>query len=189
MYGNEDSEITRILKDWNDGVANAKDRLLPHVYDELRKQARIAMSNERPDHTLQPTELVHEAFMRIASQSGIDWKDRRHFYGIASRLMRQILVDHARTKAAAKRGNRPIYFSIDDVQIPVEDRAASIVILNQVLDRLEAFDERQARIVEMRFFGGLSNAEIAECLEITERTVIRDWNAARLWLYRELNRR
>lgn len=182
------SEITQILQDWNDGNENAKERLLPFVYDELKRQARILMSRERSNHTLQPTALVHEAFMRLAEQSGIDWQNRSHFYGIASRLMRQILVDHARLHAAEKRGNNPIHFSIDDLQIPVEQRADSILTLNEILDRLAEFDEQQAQIVEMRFFGGMTNNEIAEALEISERTVGREWQSAKLWLYRELNR-
>ncbi len=183
------SEITQILQDWNDGTEDAKERLLPFVYDELKRQARFFMSRERVNHTLQPTALVHEAFLRLSEQSGIDWKNRSHFYGIASRLMRQILVDHARTHGAAKRGSSPIHFSLDDVQIPVEDRAGSILALDEVLEKLAQFDERQAKIVEMRFFGGMSNKEIAEHLDISERTIGREWQSARLWLYRELNQR
>ena len=181
------SEITRILQDWNDGNEEAKELLLPFVYDELKRQARILMLSERKNHTLQPTALVHEAFLKLGQQTGIDWKNRSHFYGIASRLMRQVLIDHARLHATAKRGNRPIHFSLDDIQIPVEERADSLLVLNDVLDRLETLDEQQARIVEMRFFGGLNNAEIAENLDISERTVGREWQAARLWLYRELS--
>lgn len=187
MSETQTSEITQILQDWNGGNTDAKERLLPFVYDELKRQARRLMSKERVNHTLQPTALVHEAFMRLSEQSGVDWKNRSHFYGIASRLMRQILVDHARQHAAAKRGSRPIHFSVDDVQIPVEERADSILALDEVLERLEEFDEQQARIVEMRFFGGMNNAEIAESLDISERTVGREWQSARLWLYRELN--
>lgn len=182
------SEITQILQAWNDGEMDAKERLLPFVYDELKRQARILMSRERSNHTLQPTALVHEAFMRLAEQSRIDWQNRSHFYGIASRLMRQILVDHARLHAAEKRGNNPIHFSIEDLQVPVEQRADSILILNEILDRLAEFDEKQAQIVEMRFFGGMNNAEIAEALEISERTVGREWQSAKLWLFRELSR-
>jgi len=182
------SEITLILQDWNKGEENAKERLLPFVYDELKRQARILMSRERVNHTLQPTALVHEAFVRLTENSSVDWKNRSHFYGIASRLMRQILVDHARIHAAEKRGSNPIHFSVDDLQIPVEQRAESILILNEVLDRLAEFDEQQAKIVEMRFFGGMSNGEIAESLEISERTVSREWQSAKLWLFRELSR-
>lgn len=183
------SEITRILQDWNDGETNAKERLIPFVYDELKRQARFLMSRERSNHTLQPTALVHEAFMKLAENSGVEWQNRSHFYGIASRLMRQILVDHARLHAAEKRGNNPIHFSIEDVQIPVEQRADSILMINEVLDSLAEFDEQQAKIVEMRFFGGMNNAEIAETLEISERTVGREWQSAKLWLFRELNRK
>jgi len=189
MEHRENSEITQILQDWNDGNENAKERLMPYVYDELKRQARILMSRERRNHTLQPTALVHEAFLRLAEQSGIDWKNRSHFYGIAARLMRQILVDHARLHAAEKRGGNPIHFSVDDVQIPVEQRADSILILNDILDRLAEFDAKQAQIVEMRFFGGMNNLEIAEALNISERTVGREWQSAKLWLFRELNRR
>jgi RNA polymerase sigma factor (TIGR02999 family) len=189
MDEKQTSEITQILQDWNDGNEGAKDRLMPFVYDELKRQARILMSRERSNHTLQPTALVHEAFMRLAEQSGIDWQNRCHFFGIASRLMRQILVDHARLHAAGKRGRNPIHFSIDDLQIPVEQRADSILLLNEVLDRLAEFDAKQAQIVEMRFFGGMNNAEIAESLEISERTVGREWQSAKLWLFRELNRK
>ena len=188
MSDQQNPEITQILQDWNNGDEDAKERLLPFVYDELKRQARILMSRERGNHTLQPTALVHEAFMRLAEQSGIDWQNRSHFYGIASRLMWQILVDHARLHAADKRGSNPIHFSVEDLQIPVEERAESILMLNEVLDRLAEFDEQQAQIVEMRFFGGMTNQEIAEALEISERTVGREWQSAKLWLFRELNR-
>ena len=180
-------EITQILQDWNNGNEEAKERLIPVVYDELKRQARFMMSQERSEHTLQPTALVHEAFLRLSEQTGIDWQNRSHFYGIASRLMRQILVDHARLHATEKRGNHAIHFSLDDVQIPVEQRADSILFLDEALERLEKLDETQARVVEMRFFGGMNNSEIARSLQISERSVGREWDAARLWLYRELN--
>lgn len=183
------SEITRILLDWNNGDEEAKELLIPFVYEELKRQARILMSRERSDHTLQPTALVHEAFMRLSEQSGIGWQNRGHFYGIASRIMRQILVDHARLHAAAKRGSNPVHFSVDDLQIPVEERAWSILNLNEALVRLEQLDEQQARVVEMRFFGGMNNREIADAIGIAERTVGREWQSARLWLYRELNQK
>jgi RNA polymerase sigma factor (TIGR02999 family) len=188
MSERQTSEITQILQDWNDGNEAAKEKLLPFVYDELRRQARRLMSAERADHTLQPTALVHEAFLRLSEQSSIEWRDRSHFYGIASRLMRQILVDHARLHATAKRGQTPIHLSFDDLQVAIEDRAEAILVLNEVLERLEKFDEQQARIIEMRFFGGMNNEEIAEALDISERTVGREWQSARLWLYRELNK-
>lgn len=146
------------------------------------------MSAERSDHTLQPTALVHEAFLKLSRQAGIEWQDRGHFYAIAARLMRQILVDHHRHHATAKRGNRPIHFSLEDLNIPAEERSELLLVLDEVLERLEKLDKQQASIVEMRFFGGMSNGEIAQSLKISERTVGRDWQAARLWLCRELNR-
>jgi len=187
MRDSERSEITQILRDWNDGLEDAQERLLPYVYDELKRQARYLMSRERPGHTLQPTALVHEAFLRLSHQTGVDWQNRSHFYGIASRLMRQILVDHARQHAAAKRGSSPMHLSLDDVDLPVEDRAGSILAVHEVLDRLEKLDEKQAKVVEMRFFGGLNNVEIGEALGVSERTVQREWQSARLWLLRELS--
>lgn len=189
MVETESSEITQILRKWNRGDEDAKEHLLPFVYDELKRQARVLMSAERVNHTLQPTALVHEAFVRLSEQTGIEWRDRSHFFGFASRTMRQVLVDHARKLATNKRGNRPVHFSLDDVQIPVDERAAAIVVLSEALDRLEELDPQQAQIVEMRFFGGCTNGEIAEALEISERTVSRDWESARLWLYRELNKK
>ncbi|HEV2706800.1 MAG TPA: sigma-70 family RNA polymerase sigma factor [Pyrinomonadaceae bacterium] len=183
------AEITRILQDWNNGDEDAKERLIPFVYDELKRQARYLMASERPTHTLQPTALVHEAFLRLSEQTGIEWQNRSHFYGITSRLMRQILVDHARLYATEKRGQHQIHFSLDDVEIPREERAGSILALDEALRRLERFDETQARIVEMKFFGGLNNQEVAASLGLSERTVGREWQAARLWLYRELNQK
>ena len=184
----QNPEITAILQDWNEGNEEARDRLAPYVYEELKKQARFLMSRERPNHTLQATSLVHEAFLRLSAQTGIDWQNRSHFYGFASRVMRQILIDHARLYSTEKRGNKPIYFSLDDVQFPIEERADSIIVLDEALGRLVKFVEKQAKIVEMKFFGGMSNAEIAESLEISERTVGREWQAARLWLFREISR-
>ena len=189
MGGQQTSGITQILQSWNDGDEEAKELLLPFVYDELKKQARYLMSKERSNHTLQPTALVHEAFMKLSEQSSIEWKNRSHFYGIASRLMRQILVDHARLHAADKRGNNAVHFSIDDVQIPIEERASSILAIDEVLRRLAELDEQQARVVEMRFFGGMNDDEIAEALNISRRTVGREWQSAKLWLFRELNRK
>lgn len=182
------SEITQLLQEWNNGKDEAKELLLPYVYDELKRQARYYMSRERSDHTLQPTALVHEAFIRLSDQAGVDWQNRSHFFGVASRLMRQILVDHARSHAASKRGGNLIRFSIDDVDIPVEQRAQSILTLNEALDRLAVLDAQQAAVVEMRFFGGLGTSEIAMALGVSERTVGREWQSAKLWLYRELNK-
>lgn len=182
------SEITAILQNWNNGDEEARELLIPYVYEELKRQAKFLMAKERKNHTLQATALVHEAFLKLSSQNAIEWKNRSHFYGVASKLMRQILIDHARLYMTEKRGNKPIHFSLDDVQIPTEERADSILILNEILERLEKLDTQQGQIVEMRFFGGMSNAEIAEALGISERTVGRDWQAAKLWLYREMKK-
>jgi RNA polymerase sigma factor (TIGR02999 family) len=189
MSDGQAAEITLILEDWNNGDAGARERLLPFVYKELKRQARFLMSRERSNHTLQPTALVHEAFLKLTDLTEIKWNDRRHFYRFVSQLMRQILVDHARQHAAAKRGNGAIHFSINDLKIPVEQRAGAILRLDEALERLAQLDERQAKIVEMRYFGGMKASEIAEALDISERSVGREWQAAQLWLYRELNQK
>lgn len=189
MSDTPNTNITQMLHLWNSGDNEAKERLLGLVYDELRRHARSLMSRERANHTLQPTALVHEALLKMGDTTGVVWRDRKHFFGISSYVMRQVLVDHARAHATDKRGNSPIHFSTDDIDVPVEARADSILAIDEVLDGLAAIDERQARIVEMRFFGGLTNREIAEALEVSDRTVIREWHSARLWLYRELNGR
>ncbi|HLM60283.1 MAG TPA: sigma-70 family RNA polymerase sigma factor [Pyrinomonadaceae bacterium] len=181
-------EVTQILNDWSGGDDNAPARLMPFVYDELRRQARNYLAKERGSHTLQPTALVHEAYLRLVNQTRINWQNRAHFYGIAANMMRRILVDHARAHATEKRGGAAVRLSIEDVQIPLEQRAADFVALDEALTELAKFDERKARIVEMRFFGGLTDEEIAEVLGVTTRTVWRDWKTARLWLFRELSK-
>lgn len=180
-------EVTQILNQWSDGDGDAPARLMPFVYDELRRQARNYLSKERVSHTLQPTALVHEAYLRLVDQTRISWQNRAHFYGMAANMMRRILVDHARAHATEKRGGAAVRLSIEDVQIPLEQRAADFVALDEALEELAKFDERKARIVEMRFFGGLTDEEIAEVLGVTTRTVWRDWKTARLWLFRELS--
>ena len=188
MSENSGAEITQILHEWNDGDESAGERLFPFVYHELKRQARFLMSGERAEHTLQPTALVHEAFLKLSGLNEIKWNDRKHFFRFVSQLMRQILVDYARSKATDKRGNKPIHFSVEDLQIPAEERAAAIVRLDDALDELARVDERRAKIVEMKYFGGMKSGEIAEALEISERTVGREWQEAKFWLYRELNR-
>lgn len=188
MNETSQSEITRILQDWNNGNKKARELLLPIVYNELRRQAKYLMTGERADHTLQPTALVHEAFLRVSGLNEIKWNDRKHFFRFVSQIMRQVLVDHARTKAANKRGNSLIHFSVDDLQIPVEERASAIIRLDEALAELKKFDKRKAEIVEMKYFGGMKSSEIAEVLEISVRTVGREWQEAKFWLYRELNR-
>lgn len=179
-------EVTQILHDWSGGDRQAPERLMPIVYDELRRLARSFLAKERGAHTLQPTALVHEAYLRLVDQTRVNWQNRAHFYGIASSMMRRVLIDHARAHAADKRGGDAIRLSLDDVQVPLEQRAASLLALDEALERLSQMDERKGRIVELRFFGGLSEEEIAEVLGISTRTVLRDWKTARLWLYREL---
>jgi len=177
-----------MLVELKNGELTALDELLPLVYGELRRLANSYLKRERSDHTLQPTALVHEAYLRLVGQKSIEWQNRAHFYGIAANMMRRILVDHARAHATEKRGGAAVRLSIEDVQIPLEQRAADFVALDEALTELAKFDERKARIVEMRFFGGLTDEEIAEVLGVTTRTVWRDWKTARLWLFRELSK-
>ena len=180
-------EITQILREVSDGDEAAKDRLLEAVYNELKRQARFLMSRERSDHTLQPTALVNEAFLKLGDTGGIKWRDRGHFFGIVSRLMRQILVDHARNHNAKKRGGRPHKISLGDIELPIDDRVELILVVNDLLDRLAEIDRTQSQVVEMRFFAGMTNADIAKALDKSERTIGREWLAAKLWLLRELN--
>jgi RNA polymerase sigma factor (TIGR02999 family) len=189
MSENQAVEITQILREWNNGNAEAGERLLPVVYNELKHQARALMLRERSDHTLQPTALVHEAFLKLTKLKETKWHNRQHFFRFVSQIMRQILVDHARRHAAEKRGNNTIRFSVDDLEIPAEERAEAVVRLDEALGNLARLDERKAEIVEMRYFGGMTVAEVAEALEISERTVAGEWQQARTWLYRELNQK
>ena len=179
-------EVTGILRNWSGGDPEAPARLMPLVYDEMRRLARAFLAKERGNHTLQPTALVHEAYVRLIDQTRVNWQNRAHFYGIAASMMRRVLIDHARAHATDKRGGATIRLSIDDVQVPVEERAAALLDLDEALERLKEMDERKCKIVEMRFFGGLGDEEIAEVLDVSTRTVLRDWKTARLWLYREL---
>jgi RNA polymerase sigma factor (TIGR02999 family) len=187
MHDELQHEVTQILHEWSDGNGEAPARLMPFVYDELRRQARNYLAKERGSHTLQPTALVHEAYLRLIDQTRVNWQNRAHFFGMAANMMRRVLVDHARAHAAEKRGGAVVRLSIEDVQIPLKQRAASLIALDEALVELAKFDERKARIVEMRFFGGLSDEEIAEVLGVSTRTVLRDWKTARLWLFRELS--
>src|SRR5260370_39009786 len=169
-------EITQLLKNWSDGDADAPARLIPLVYDELRRLASQYMNQERGDHTLQPTALVHEAYLRLVDQTRVTWKNRAHFFGIAAQAMRRILIDHARAHAREKRGGSARRLSLDEAAIMPEERAADLVALDEALQSLAKFDERKARVVELRFFGGLSVDETAEVLDLHRATVMRDWN-------------
>jgi len=186
MADEKKHDVTEILREWRDGDKNAAEKLFPLVYDELKRQARVYLNRERVGHTLQPTALVHEAYLKLVEQTVLTAENRTHFFAIASRLMRQILVDHARGYKSEKRGGAAQRFSIEELDFHPEQSASDLLELNEALEGLEAIDERKCRVVEMRFFGGLNETEIADTLGISEKTVRRDWQFAKLWLYREL---
>lgn len=177
------SEVTRLLKDWGNGDSTALDQLMPIVYDELRAIAARYLRRERQDHTLQPTALVNEAYLRLIDQKQVEWQNRAHFMGVAAKMMRWILVDHARTHNRVKRGSGAQRVSLDEAVAVAEERTADLIELDRALDELEAFDERKCRVVEMRYFGGLSVEETAEVLNVSLITVARDWKLAKAWLY------
>ncbi|HEX8189440.1 MAG TPA: sigma-70 family RNA polymerase sigma factor [Pyrinomonadaceae bacterium] len=187
MSGERTNQVTQILHDWSGGDREAPERLMPLVYDEMRRIARSFISRERQGHTLQPTALVNEAYLRLVDQNSVTWQSRAHFYSVAASMMRRVLIDHARAYATEKRGGGAVRLSIEDVQIPVEERAANFVAMDEALEKLAQFNERGRRIVEMRFYAGMSDTEIAEVLGVSTRTVLRDWKAARVWLFRELS--
>lgn len=172
------------MKDLREGDLEAKDRLYPLVYDELRRVAQRVISGERAGHTLQATDLVNEAYLKLAASAGAE--NRVHFVRIAARAMRQVLVDHARKRLADKRGGDWVRTQIDDKPIGLDSRPEELMALDEALDRLDKVDQRLRQIVEYRFFGGLTETEIADVLGVTTRTVQRDWAKARAWLYREL---
>jgi RNA polymerase sigma-70 factor (ECF subfamily) len=180
--------ISQLLVEWSEGDRAALDRLMPLVYDELRRLARSYLRRERPDHTLQATALVHEAYMRLIDQHSVSWQNRAHFFGIASQMMRRILVNHALARATAKRGGHAEKLALDEATIVDGERQIDLVVLDDALKELEAADARQCRIVELRFFGGLSIEETAEVLKLSPATVKREWNTAKLWLRRRIAR-
>jgi RNA polymerase sigma factor (TIGR02999 family) len=178
-------EVTRLLRAWSDGEAAAGDALLDAVYGELRGMARGYLSRERSDHTLPPTALVHEAYLKLVEQQHVRWQNRAHFFAIAARVMRRILVDHARARASIKRGGGERVILVDD-EARLEPPRVDLLALDVALDRLAAIDSRQAQLVELRFFGGLTVDEAATVLSVATVTAKRDWAMARAWLYREL---
>jgi len=180
------NEVTQILQNLKEGKGEASEKLLPLVYDELRRLASRYMRRERPDHTLQATALVHEAYLRLIDQTQADWKDRAHFFGIAARLMRQILVDHAREHNAQKRGGDVTKLSIDEAISFANKNDFDLVMLDDALKTLASFDPQQSRIVELRFFAGLTIEETAEVIGISSSTVKREWGLAKAWLRREV---
>jgi RNA polymerase sigma factor (TIGR02999 family) len=181
------SEVTGLLIAWGKGEPQAAERLLPAIYDELHRQAARAMRRENVGHTLQATALVHEAYMRLVDQDRVEWRNRAHFFGIAAQLMRRILVDHARGRLADKRGGGAHHVTLSDVNAAA-DRGddLDVLALHEALERLAALDAQQARVVELRYFGGMNIEETAEALDISPATVKREWAMARAWLRREL---
>lgn len=182
------NEITRLLKDWSGGDPTALDQLMPLVYEELHRLAHQHMRREQPGHMLQTSALINEAYLRLVDQPQIRWESRTHFFGIAARLMRRILVDEARKRKSAKRGGRAIQVSLVEGTNGAQEQAANVVALDDALESLEAIDARQSEIVELRFFGGLSIEETAEVLKVSPGTVMRDWTFARAWLRNEMSR-
>lgn len=181
------NKVTQILHDWSNGDREALDKLMPIVYQELRRQAARYLRRERPAHTLQTTALIHEAYLRLVDQKNVHWQNRAHFYGIAAQLMRRILVDHARSRQAAKRGGSDIKLPLEEGMIVAAGKDVNLVALDEALERLAAIDPQQSRVVELRFFSGLSVEETAEVLGVSPRTVKRDWNVAKAWLRREIS--
>jgi RNA polymerase sigma-70 factor (ECF subfamily) len=181
-------EITVLLHQIKDGDQDAQSRLIGLVYPELRRLAADYMRQERPDHTLQTTALVHEAYLRFLEQKEVGWQSRSHFFGVAATLMRRILVDHARERLAKRRGGSREKLTLDDASVVTAGRSDQLLALDEALGRLEETRPRQSRIVELRFFGGLSEEEVAEVLGISTRTVRRDWNFAKAWLYQQIGK-
>jgi RNA polymerase sigma factor (TIGR02999 family) len=180
--------VTQILKRWSDGDTDAPARLMPLVYEDLRRRAAEYLRRERPDHTLQATALVHEAYLKLVDQNDASWRDRAHFSSVAAHLMRRILVQHARTHNAEKRGGRLEKLYLDETRELSQERQPDLVALDDALQRFAAVYSREGMVVELKFFGGLDAAEIAEVLDVSEKTVLRDWNFAKLWLRRELSK-
>jgi RNA polymerase sigma-70 factor, ECF subfamily len=184
--------ITQLLDDYRSGNETALEKLLPQVYDQLHRIAAKYMRRENEKHTLQPTALVHEAFLRLVDGAQVDWQNRAHFFAVAANLMRRILVDHAKAKRAAKRGGGGIHVSFDE-QMHASGTAEGtsepdVLALDRALKKLAKTEERQARVVELRYFGGLSVEEVADALQASPATIKRDWAAAKLWLYREIQK-
>ena len=179
-------DVTSLLKKLSEGNQDAADQLIPVIYHELHRLAVGHLRHERPDHTLQPTALVHEAYIKLVAQRNTDWQSRAHFFAVASKLMRRILVDYARRYLRAKRGGGQAKLALGDVLLVSTERPDNMLALDESLTRLEKLDARQGRIVELRYFGGLKIEEVAEILSISPTTVRREWTSAKAWLYGEL---
>ena len=178
--------VTELLRAWGRGDLQARDALLPLVYRELRVRAAAYLRRERRDHTLQPTALVHEAYVRLVGQNRVTWQSRAHFFGIAAQMMRRILVDHARERQRAKRGGASVRVALDDDLAVLNPPDAEVLALDLALIELTRLDARQGQIVELRYFGGLSEHEVAAILSLSRATVTREWQTARAWLYRRM---
>lgn len=186
--GSSSQEITALLLAWSDGDPAALEKLTPLIYDDLHKQAKRYMSRENPGNLLQTTALINEAYLRLIDYQNVHWQNRAHFFGVASQIMRRILVDLARTENSAKRGGEALRVSLIEAEGVAEARGVDLVALDDALNALAALDPRRGKVVELRFFGGLNHDEIAEVLKVSEGTVRRDWSLAQAWLFRELNR-
>jgi RNA polymerase sigma-70 factor, ECF subfamily len=182
-----DQNVTHLLVQWSKGDRGALDALVPLVYDELRRLAQVYLGREKRGHTLSSTALVHEAYLRLVRQEDVSWQNRAHFFAVAARMMRRILVDHARKHNYAKRGGGAMTLSLDETVAPAKERELDLVALDEALETLAKLDERQCRMVELRFFGGLSIEETSEVLGVSAPTVKREWASARAWLYREIS--
>lgn len=185
----QSTEVTLLLRQAANGNQEAAARLVPLVYDELHRVARQRLRAERPDHTLQPTALVHEVYLKLVAQRNANWQNRAHFFAVASRLMRRVLVDYARGRLRTKRGGKQAKLPLDKVLIISEGRCDELLALDESLERLSKLDDRQSRIVELRFFGGLNVDEVANVLGISPKTVKREWSMAKAWLFGELRDR
>lgn len=179
--------VTELLTRWSSGDTSARDALVPLVYNELRRIARRCLSGQRSDHTLQPTALVHEAYLRLVRYDAIDWRDRAHFFALAAQIMRQILVDHARKQTAIKRGGNAVTIVVDESSAIAKQTSHDLLALDDALKQLASLDPRQSQIVELRFFGGLSIEETAQAVNISPATTKREWATARLWLLNEMH--
>ena len=182
------NDVTRLLSELRNGNEDAVAKLVPLLYRELRRMAGAYLSNERRNHTLQPTALVHEAYLRLVDQKDVQWQNRQHFFGVAAQVMRRVLVDHARGHEAVKRGGSVPKVSLEEAIVISKERSAELLALDEALTRLATLDQQQARIIELRFFGGLTVEETAEVLGISPATVKRDWNMAKAWLNREVRK-
>jgi RNA polymerase sigma factor (TIGR02999 family) len=180
-------QATRLLIDWSGGDTAALQKLTPLIYDELHRLAHRFLRRERGGHTLQPTALVNEAYLRLVDQRDLRWQNRAHFFAIAAQLMRRILIDYARRRQYAKRGGGAPHVSLDEAAVLSEERAADLIALDDALDSLASIDPQQSRVVELRFFGGLTVEETAEVLKLSHDMVKREWSTAKAWLYREMS--